>query len=208
MMTKGSKPLAGYVLAGGLSRRFGADKALARLGGETILARLCLLLQSAAGDVWVVAPRGRYLDQRVRLIDDRWPGEGPLGGIVTALGAGGSDPRAWSLIVSCDMPFLTAEWLCYLGERAATSGADVVYPRSRNGDEPLCACWRNSAGASLGDAFDGGIRKVSEGMKRLRTEILDERDWKRFDSAGRLFWNMNTQQDYEAALRAWEMERS
>jgi molybdenum cofactor guanylyltransferase len=207
MTTKGNKPVSGYVMAGGLSRRFGQDKALARLGGETILARLCRLLQSAAEEVRVIAPHGRYLDQQVRLVDDRWPGQGPLGGIVTALEASGSDRRAWSLIVSCDMPFLTGEWLCHLRDRAAASDADVVYPRSLHGDEPLCACWRNSAGAPLKAAFDSGIRRVSEGMKRLRTEALDERDWKRFDSAGRLFWNMNTQQDYEEALRAWGMER-
>jgi len=207
-MTTGSKPVTGFVMAGGLSRRFGADKALAKLGGETILTRLCRLLASAADNVRVVAPRGRYLDQQVRLVEDRWPGEGPLGGIVTALRAPGSAGRAWSLIVSCDMPFLTAEWLRYLAERARASDADVVFPRSHERNEPLCACWRNSSEAPLGAAFGRGVRKISEGMKHLRTEILDEKDWKRFDNAGRLFWNMNTRQDYEEALRAWGMERS
>ena len=202
-----SERIAGFVMAGGMSRRFGADKALAKLGGETLLARLCRLLASAAGEVRVVAPRGRYLDQGVRLVDDRWPGEGPLGGIVTALEAAREGASAWSLIVSCDLPFLNADWLCYLGERAAASQADVVYPRSPAGDEPLCACWRNSSAASLEAAFAGGVRRIRDGMDGLRAEVLDEKDWKRFDSAGRLFWNMNTRQDYEEALRAWETGR-
>jgi hypothetical protein len=38
-------------------------------------------------------------------------------------------------------------------------------------------------------------------LKQLRTEVLDEADWKRFDSAGRLFWNMNIFADYEEAQR-------
>jgi len=37
--------------------------------------------------------------------------------------------------------------------------------------------------------------------------VLDEADWKRFDSAGRLFWNMNTAADFEEVRRAWEAER-
>lgn len=45
-------------------------------------------------------------------------------------------------------------------------------------------------------------------MKHLRMEVLDETQWKRFDSAGRLFWNMNTPADYEEALRLLEAERS
>jgi hypothetical protein len=37
--------------------------------------------------------------------------------------------------------------------------------------------------------------------------VLDEPVWKRFDSAGRLFWNMNTAADYEEVRRVWETER-
>jgi len=200
--------LSGFVLAGGQSRRFGTDKALATLGGETVLARLCRLVASVAGEARVVAPRGRYLDQSVPLLDDRWPGEGPLGGIVTALAAAPADAGAFSLIVSCDLPFLGADWLRHLAARAARSEAEVVYPRSQAGDEPLCACWRNAARAALEAAFASGTRRVIDGMARLRREILDETEWKRFDSAGRLFWNMNTPQDYQQALGAWEADRS
>jgi hypothetical protein len=51
------------------------------------------------------------------------------------------------------------------------------------------------------------VRKVTEAMKRLRMEILDETHWKRFDSAGRLFWNMNTPQDYQEALQMWRADQ-
>jgi hypothetical protein len=45
-------------------------------------------------------------------------------------------------------------------------------------------------------------------MKRLRMEVLDETHWKRFDSAGRLFWNMNTLEDYAAAQQMWTTEQA
>ena len=198
--------LNGYVLAGGASSRFGRDKGLVELAGKTALQRACDLVGDVAGSIQVVAHAERYPDLRALIVADRWPGEGPLGGIITALRATESDKNgaAWNLIVSCDMPFLTREWLEYLCTSARASDAEVVVPRSEHGLEPLCACWRTSAADSLEGAFDDGVRKVTDAMKRLHMEILDETHWKRFDSAGRLFWNMNTPQDYQAALQMWE----
>src|SRR4029077_19159176 len=119
---------------------------------------------------------------------DRWPGEGPLGGIITALedsAQNGARPE-WNLIVSCDMPFLTQEWLTFICERAAASKAQVVLPHSTHGPEPLCACYRTDAARVLRRVFESGIRKVTQGLQHVTTEVLDGADWKRFDSAGRL----------------------
>jgi GTP:adenosylcobinamide-phosphate guanylyltransferase len=60
---------------------------------------------------------------------------------------------------------------------------------------------------TLQAAFEHGVRKVTQGIALLRAEVLDEQDWKRFDSAGRLFWNMNTLADYEEARRIVEAEQ-
>ena len=61
---------------------------------------------------------------------------------------------------------------------------------------------------TLQAALERGVRRVTEGISLLRAEVLDARDWKRFDSAGRLFWNMNTAADYEEARRIVEAEQS
>jgi molybdopterin-guanine dinucleotide biosynthesis protein A len=202
--------IAGYVVAGGGSTRFGQDKARAELGGKPMLRKMCGLIGDTVGSVSVVAPRHRYDDLDVWITEDLWPGQGPLGGIVTALLATGETDggRDWNLIVSCDMPFLTREWLTYLIGRAIESSAQVVVPKSDYGLEPLCTCWRTDVVAELESALERGVRKVTEGISLLRAEVLDERDWKRFDSAGRLFWNMNTAADYEEARRIVEAEQS
>jgi molybdopterin-guanine dinucleotide biosynthesis protein A len=142
-------------------------------------------------------------------IPDRCEGQGPLAGIITALLTTQETGAAeWNLIIGCDMPFLTREWLSYLAQRAQASNADVVAPKSAQGLEPLCACWRTSAATKLQNAFDGGTRKITQAMKQLQLEIVDESDWKRFDSGGRLFWNMNTAADYDEAKRILEAERA
>jgi len=204
-----SPSLAGYVMAGGGSTRFGQDKARALFAGRPMLSRMADLVSSVTGAAAiVVAPPTRYQDLALAALDDLWPGEGPLGGIITALRHTRNLPGtpAWNLIVSCDMPFLTHDWLVNVAQRAATSQADVVVPQSAHGLEPLCACWRTTAAATLEPAFSGGVRRVTQAIALLRAEVLDEPHWKRFDSAGRLFWNMNTAEDYAEAQHMMESE--
>lgn len=201
----------GFVQAGGGSTRFGVDKALAKLAGKSMLERAGELLESVCHDVHVVASPGRYSDLRWPVLTDRWPGEGPLGGILTALHSielhadeAGSCPFA--LIVSCDMPFLTQEFLRFLMDRAQQSEAQVIVPECSKRLEPLCACWCAASLPAVQAAFDSGVRKVSKAMKHVPMEVLDESAWKRFDSHGRLFWNMNTPGDYEEARSILQTE--
>lgn len=201
--------IAAYVLAGGGSTRFGRDKALVEFAGKPMLARMIELMRTLTGEIKIVATMEKYAEFEAETLEDRWPGEGPLGGIVTSLvHSQDNEPTSeWNIIVSCDMPFLTAEWLRFLVERAVKSDAQVVVPQSAHGPEPLCACWRTDAVATLQGAFERGVRKVTQGISLLSAEVLDERDWKRFDSAERLFWNMNTAADYEEARRIVEAKR-
>ncbi len=219
-MSSGLK--TGYVLAGGGSTRFGQDKALVEIGGRPMLDRMIDLMRRVTPKLKIVAPREKYAEFGVETVADRWPGEGPLGGIITALlDAAADSPQttpnqrsqvtnqeagAWCLIVSCDMPFLTEDWLKFLIQRAESSAAEVVLPRSASGFEPLCACWRLRAAEALRQAFERGVRKMMDGVREVKAEVLDEKDWKRFDSAGRLFLNMNTPADYEEARRILEAE--
>jgi len=213
-MTKPSqrdKHVAGYVLAGGASSRFGSDKSVATLAGMPMLGYTIDLLRKVTGDALLIGgSRQQHQGFDVEIIADRWPRQGPLGGILTALDVSAKSPGQpkWNLVVSCDMPFLTGEWLAYLCERATASEAEVVLPRSLQGLEPLCACWRTDALPVLRTAFEAGVRKVTAGAERLKREVLDEAEWKRFDTQGRLFWNMNTREDYEEARRIIEAEKS
>jgi molybdopterin-guanine dinucleotide biosynthesis protein A len=200
----------GFVLAGGASRRFGRDKALVEFDGEPLIARLCRVLQAATGaPVRIIGDAGKYGHIGVECVADRWPGEGPLGGIITALDANSDsiDSNSWSLMIGCDMPFMTVDWLQHLAARTVLSNAEVVVPRSDYGLEPLCASWRASAAPTLTRAFEKGVRRVTDAMQNMTSEVLDATEWKRFDKFDRLFWNMNTPADYEEAIRLLKVER-
>lgn len=200
--------IAGYILAGGMSSRLGHDKALVELAGRPLLLHMQALLSTVVSRVTVVAPL-RYSALGVRMIPDEWPGYGPLGGIATALRHTGLElPECgWNLILGCDMPFLTKDWLEYLAGRTRNTIADVVVPQTSRGLEPLCAAYHTRCAAALAVALDRGVRKITDGLKSLAVEYVDEPAWKQFDSRGTLFKNINTPEDYREVLAAWEAQK-
>src|ERR1700747_2237364 len=85
MVPKSELKLAGYVLAGGGSTRFGRDKALVEVGETPMLGRMIELLRRVTKEVKIVATANKYGAFGATMVEDHWPGEGPLGGIITAL---------------------------------------------------------------------------------------------------------------------------
>jgi molybdenum cofactor guanylyltransferase len=197
--------IGGFILAGGESSRMGRDKALLELGGGMLIARTANLIISVTSNCMIVGEAKRFDSacgngerqmNGLRVIPDEFPGGGPLGGIATALHASTAE---WNLIVACDLPYLTREWLEYLIERAMKSSSDAVLPMNERGAEPLCAMYRKQAEREIRSALARGTRKVTDGLAALPTEFIEPREWKRFDSDGLLFKNMNSPEDYEEA---------
>ncbi|MFM9108738.1 MAG: molybdenum cofactor guanylyltransferase [Chloroflexota bacterium] len=100
------RPVSAAVLAGGMSRRMGSDKALlpATPGGQTLLERALATVSDVADETFIVASgRPEYERFGVPVVADLHPGAGALGGIATALRAARCER---CLVVACDMPFL------------------------------------------------------------------------------------------------------
>src|SRR5712692_511601 len=189
-------PVGGFILAGGASSRMGRDKALLEFAGVPLLVRTARLLDSRVAQVTVIGPPERYAALGLRVVPDDQPGVGPLGGIATALRLSTAD---WNLLVSCDLPYLTGEWLDWLIGRALASEADALVPEAERGLEPLCAIYRRSCGPALAAAIARGERKVTDAVARLNLEKITAAQWKAFAASGALFKNMNTPADYEEA---------
>lgn len=202
--TIAKKDVAAFVLAGGKSSRMGRDKALLEIAGQPLVERTVHLACIVAYPVLVVGGAGRFVKLDLDALEDDDPGHGPLGGIATALGATNSE---WNLILACDLPYLTGEWLEYLTDRSLKSRADAVVPSNLRQDyEPLCACYRKRCAPDTANAVASGRLKVQEFVAALhaagRLESVEPAEWKRFDSTGRLFKNMNRPADYDEAKRA------
>jgi molybdopterin-guanine dinucleotide biosynthesis protein A len=198
-MTSGKRAgeFAGFILAGGRSSRMGCDKAMLEIDGITMIDRAIDLIRSAGVEPAVIGSFDESLRLvRVPLISDDWPGAGPLGGIASALR---HTQSTWNLVIACDMPYLTTEWLEFLLRRAFASSGDAVVPMNEDGAEPLCAMYNKSAETAIRGALENGVRKVTEGLAKLRVDCIEREEWKGFDSDGFLFKNMNQPADYEEA---------
>ena len=151
---------AGYVLVGGKSSRMGRDKALLPApGGGTLVERVARRVGRAAGSAILVGHPRRYASLGFPAIPDLYPGEGPLGGILTALRHTSAD---WNLLTACDMPGLTESFLRELLDAAERSHAEALLPVGPGGRlEALCGVYRKSARAALETAFAAGVRQLS-----------------------------------------------
>ena len=121
--------VAGVVLAGGRSARFGQDKLDALLDGEPLLAHALRAVAEVADEVvLVIGPDGAWPDappdlgSPVRVVRDRLAYAGPLAGLLSGLEAAPESEVA--VVVGGDMPSLQPAVL-RLMLRAATAGPDA-----------------------------------------------------------------------------------
>jgi molybdopterin-guanine dinucleotide biosynthesis protein A len=100
--------IAGFVLAGGASRRMGRDKALLEVHGEALAQRLARVLTEAGCDpVRIVGNQPELASLGLPVVPD--PPDAPrhpLSGVVAALALVGG---GHALFVPCDLPSLQAD---------------------------------------------------------------------------------------------------
>jgi molybdopterin-guanine dinucleotide biosynthesis protein A len=191
------------ILAGGRARRLGGlDKSALRVGNESILTRQLRVLAAVTPNVMIVADKAsRFHDVGVRVVTDRIPNAGALGGLYTALTEASTDRV---IVIACDMPFLTAPFLTHL----ATAGIniDAAIPRTAAGRHVLCACYAAPVAARMKSCIEAGDLRVGNAIASLNIREIGPDELAAFDSEGRLLLNINTPDDYTLAQEAARSE--
>jgi len=167
------------VLAGGGSTRFGSDKALARLPGDTatFLERVVSIARSVADEVVIVAPdRPAYRSLAALIVPDLFPGEGPAGGVLTALREVRTE---WLLVLSCDQPLIETRELAALLEGNATA---LAFQSASGRLHPLPCLIRVDACQSIVEAvFEERCRSLTRLLVRcgVKTISIPDQDAER-----------------------------
>jgi molybdopterin-guanine dinucleotide biosynthesis protein A len=193
-----------FLLVGGKSSRMGRDKAFLDLNGAPLIQRAADLLKPLIAKTTLVISADQpanaittnlYSTFELPTLADRWPNAGPHGGIATALATA---QTSWSLILACDMPFLTKDWLTFLLNQISETSeqTDAIVPETNRGLEPLSAIYHSTCGEIFAAALDRGERKVTDALAALNLKRIAENEWRQFSSDGNLFGNLNTWQDY------------
>lgn len=192
--------LSAAILAGGQARRLGGvDKAALRLGGVAVIERQLATLRRVARHLLIVANHPeRYGSLGPPVVPDLVRGGGALGGIYTAIV---SAPTDQTIVVACDLPFLTAAFLRHLA--VVGRDVDVAIPRTRDGYHPLCASYSRHASEPIRRRLDAGLLKVTDVLADadVRVREVGPEDVARFDPDAVLLFNVNTPDDYARAER-------
>ncbi len=162
--------ITGVVLVGGSSRRMGVDKALLPVDGVPMVRRVVDALLGGGCDRVVLVGHERVDPAVAGLIvhPDDHPGQGPLGGVCTALHRLEGD----LVIVACDLPDLDATTVRRIAWAGARPDVDVAVARTADDRRhPTCARWNHSAAPTVDAAFTAGRRSLHEVLALLR--VLD-----------------------------------
>ena len=189
----------GAILAGGQSRRLGGrNKAALKIGATTVLDRQLTRLRRVVDRIIIVANDAAvFAWTGLPVIPDLTPGEGTLGALRTAIHAAQTDR---TLVIACDMPFVSEALLAYLVEAGRT--ADIAIPRTARGYEPLCATYSRRCAGELARLIEQQRFKLSEValIPGLIIRELGPDELEPFGPEEMLFFNINTSDDYARAI--------
>jgi molybdenum cofactor guanylyltransferase len=205
--------IAAFVIAGGQSSRMGRDKAFLTLGGSTLLERALAVARCVSQEVTIVGQREKFAAYG-NVIEDVYPGQGPLAGIHAALCGSAFE---LNLMIGVDTAFLDPKFAQYLVDQARASGAivtvpvtSVVSPESRvpskglppgTQPQPLCAVYRREFAPVAENALRQGRNNIVPLFAGVTTREIGDAEMRELAFDPRMFDNLNTPEEWEQACR-------
>ncbi|HUQ68094.1 MAG TPA: molybdenum cofactor guanylyltransferase [Planctomycetaceae bacterium] len=192
------------VLCGGRSSRMGRDKATLPFGPEVMLQRVVRLLNEVvpAGHIVIVAAVEQVLPELpagVTIARDSRPQRGPLEGLAAGLQALPTGIEA-VYATSCDVPLMVPAFVARMF--AELGDCDIAVPRDAEHHHPLAAVYRTSVLSRVERLLEGDRLRPRFLFDEARTREVPVDELRDVDPELRTLMNLNTPEDYRAALAA------
>jgi molybdopterin-guanine dinucleotide biosynthesis protein A len=190
--------LQAFILAGGASSRMGTDKSQLVIDQQTFTERIAETLFAVTDSVTLV---GSVLDDSsLPKVPDVYPHWGALGGLHAALAAA---EREWAVVVACDLPFVTRELFLFLAALRLDHEAVVPLQEDKR-PQPLAALYRVDPCSERAEALiKAGRRRPFDLLETVNTRWVAFDEIRNLDQAESFFVNINTPEDYDAAIRGY-----
>jgi molybdenum cofactor guanylyltransferase len=186
------KSRMGFILAGGQSSRMGAEKAFLQFGGCTLLERAIAALRPVC-EVAIVGDPAKFSTYGT-VIEDVYPGRGPLAGIHAALMHSSAE---LNLVLAVDMPLVSSDLLAFLFASAASTDALVTVPHSARGFQPLCAVYRRPFASVAEQALKAGKNKIDALFAAIPIRVIEGEELASAGFSDQVFVNLNTPEDLQ-----------
>lgn len=176
----------------------GTDKAFLRLGRLTLLEHLIATVKEVCTTVALVGEKER-LRPYGWVIEDEFPGQGPLAGIHAALSS--TTAQDLNLFLAVDIPGVSSSLLKYLLKTADESRAMVTVPYSNGFSQTLCAVYRKEFAAVAEKALKAGRNKIDPLYAQVPTHKIAESELLQLGFPPSIFDNVNTPEDWDRLQR-------
>jgi molybdopterin-guanine dinucleotide biosynthesis protein A len=179
----------------------GRAKAWLPFGPETMLQRVARIVARAVQPVAVVGGRDQEMPKLpadVLLARDSVNERGPLQGLADGISCLGHRVQA-AFLTSCDMPFLRVEFIVHMIERLAD--CEIAVPKADGLYHPLAAVYRSSVLPTVHELLANGVLRLGALLEKCRSRVVSEEDLSTVDPGLRSLWNINSSEQYEAALK-------
>lgn len=185
------------IMAGGKSSRMGRNKALIKIGQQTILERIIVATGqlTPSETILITNTPDIYADFALPMLSDIVPDRGALGGIYTALY---QSKTQYTLVIACDMPFVSADVLRLL--LAQADDFDAIVPTVKGYPQGLHALYSHTCLDIIRQRIETNRLKVSDMYDDLQVKFLDEQAISQVDRSGIALMNVNTPEDLAHAL--------
>ena len=173
----------------------GTDKAFLKLAGLPLISHVLKALVTITDRIIIVtnAPAA-YASFDALLVQDVFDKRGPLTGIYSGLLAA---TDAYSIVVACDMPFLSPGLISYMAGLA--EGYDVVVPQIAGRVEPLHAIYSKGLLPLIEKRLQQDARQIQGLFSEARVRYVTAPEIDRYDPERRSFKNLNTPEEYKEA---------
>jgi len=204
--------VTGVILAGGKSRRMSQNKALMRLGDDTLIGHVIQRIRQVTTEQLLITNSpNEYAHLNIPMHRDIIPNCGALGGILTGLTFASNQSV---ICVGCDNPFLKEQLLSYLVSILCEYDAVIPYANNNATSIPdstqltlqtLCAVYSKRCIPIIESMLNESELRVHALKEHADVLCLYPEVWKTYDSEGYSFLNINTPEDYEQAQSLYHL---
>ena len=202
-----SQRVTGIILAGGKSSRLGRDKAWEDVGGQRIIDRVIGALQSSCDEVLIIGDRPERqselsLPKCIQYRSDELKGRGSIGGLYTGLK---SSDTLWSLVVACDMPFISRELIRFMLSIISKNRCDAIVPIINGRYQPTHALYNSTCIPFIEKNISSGNFRMDSYFDEIYLEEISEDVINSIKGAELSFFNVNTEDDLFTAREQYKL---
>lgn len=170
----------------------GKNKAFLEVNGKPLIERNLELLRSIFTEVLISSNTPElYNCYCEKVVQDRYPEHGPLGGIHACLEEARSE---YAFIAACDIPMLEPELIRFMA--SLTEGYDITVPRTADGLHPLFAFYKRSCLPKMEDWLKANRLKIIDFIPQCSVRYVQEKELARFGDPRLLLCNVNTPEEW------------